>query len=414
MHLARTRLAQHPDKGALRVAAHDRVIDDDQALPRDDVPQGIELQPDAQLPDRLRRLDEGPSDVGVLDQALGERDTRRLRIADSGIPPGLGNRDDEIRINGMLGRQGSTDGHACSMDTSTGDDGIRSSEVYVLEEAALGLSRGKPMRAQTTLVDRDHLARLDLAHERCADDVQRRRLGGDHPAAFESTQHQRSDPVSIASPIEGFVIHEHQGEGAGDLGKFRKGRLLDGPITVRGNETGEDLGVTRRRHASAERKLPGLLAADPKSITQVRRIRQVAVVSESQMTRGRGPEGWLGVLPDAGTGCRVARMADGEIAAQGIKTRLGEHLRDEPHVLVDEDLGAIAHGNPCGLLPAVLECIEAEVGQLRHVVTRSPDPEDSAGVLRPAFARVQVVGEQAIASRHCLSVRESPTVQPCG
>ena len=76
VHLDRAGLAQHPDQRALGVAAHDRVVDDDQPLAADDVAQRVELQPDAQLPDRLARLDERAADVGVLDQARGRTGCR--------------------------------------------------------------------------------------------------------------------------------------------------------------------------------------------------------------------------------------------------------------------------------------------------------------------------------------------------
>ena len=69
MHLAGARLAEHPDQGALGVAAHDRVVDDDQPLALDHVAQRVQLEPDAELADRLARLDEGAPDVGVLHQA---------------------------------------------------------------------------------------------------------------------------------------------------------------------------------------------------------------------------------------------------------------------------------------------------------------------------------------------------------
>ena len=82
VHLDGARLAQHPHQRALGVAAHDRVVDHDQPLAADDVAQRVELEPDAELTDRLRRLDEGPPDVGVLDQArcrTGCRTPRRSR-----------------------------------------------------------------------------------------------------------------------------------------------------------------------------------------------------------------------------------------------------------------------------------------------------------------------------------------------
>ena len=58
VHLGGAGLAQHPDLGALGVAAHDRVVDDDQPLAPDHVGQRVELEPDAELADGLAGLDE--------------------------------------------------------------------------------------------------------------------------------------------------------------------------------------------------------------------------------------------------------------------------------------------------------------------------------------------------------------------
>ena len=98
VHLGGARLAQHPHERPLGVAAHDRVVDDDEALAGDDLAQRVELEPDAELPDRLRRLDERAADVGVLDQALRVRDAALLGEADRRRRPRLGDRDDEVGV----------------------------------------------------------------------------------------------------------------------------------------------------------------------------------------------------------------------------------------------------------------------------------------------------------------------------
>ena len=105
MHLGRAGLAQHPDQGALGVAAHDRVVDDDQPLAADDVAQRVELEPDAELADGLAGLDEGAADVGVLDQALAVGDAGLLRVADRGRGARLGRRDDQVGLDRVLARQ---------------------------------------------------------------------------------------------------------------------------------------------------------------------------------------------------------------------------------------------------------------------------------------------------------------------
>ena len=64
MHLGRARLAEHPHLGPLGVALDDRVVDDDEPLAPDGVGQRVELEPYAELAQRLGGLDEGPADIG--------------------------------------------------------------------------------------------------------------------------------------------------------------------------------------------------------------------------------------------------------------------------------------------------------------------------------------------------------------
>ena len=84
-------------------------------------------------------------------------------------------------------------------------------------------------------------------------------------------------------------------------------------------------------------------------------------------------------------------MADGEVAAQRGQVRLVEDLGDQPHVLVDEDLRPSLTAMPGGLLAAVLQGVQPEVGELGDLFARGPDPEDPAGVLRALLAGEQVV-----------------------
>ena len=75
-------------------------------------------------------------------------------------------------------------------------------EVDELEDAE---RRAPPWRgrhglrdARAALVEHDHLAGLDVADERGADDVERAGLGGEHRGAVEVAQHQRADAVGVA------------------------------------------------------------------------------------------------------------------------------------------------------------------------------------------------------------------------
>ncbi len=77
MDLARARVAQHLHDLARRVAAHDRVVDDDDRPAADDLRQRVELHPQAVLAQLLAGLDERAPDVAVLDQAVVLRQAGR-------------------------------------------------------------------------------------------------------------------------------------------------------------------------------------------------------------------------------------------------------------------------------------------------------------------------------------------------
>ena len=130
-------------------------------------------------------------------------------------------------------------------------------------------------------------------------------------------------------------------------------------------------------------------------------VHQVAVVAERQAGAGLGgAERGLGVLPRRGAGRGVPGVADGEVAAQAAERRFVEDLADQPEVLVDHDRGAVGHRDPGRLLTAVLEGVQAEIGQLRDLLPRRPDTEDATGVLRSGRLGIEVVRQPSVTARH--------------
>ena len=93
-------------------------------------------------------------------------------------------------------------------------------------------------------------------------------------------------------------------------------------------------------------------------------------------------------------------MADGQVPAQRLEGGLVEDLRDQAHVLVDQDLPAVADRDAGRLLAAVLQRVEPEVGELGDVLAGGPDSEDAAGVLGSAIVWVEIVGQTPISARH--------------
>ena len=153
-------------------------------------------------------------DVGVLDEALAERDARLLRIPHRRRHARLGHPDDEVGVDGVLAGEDAAHLDARLVDDPAADDGVGAGEVDVLEDAALGLRLGEPVRAQAVLVDGDELTGLDLADDGRADRLQRRGLGGDDPAALEAAEREGTHPPGVAGGIQRRLVHEDEGEGA--------------------------------------------------------------------------------------------------------------------------------------------------------------------------------------------------------
>jgi hypothetical protein len=98
-------------------------------------------------------------------------------------------------------------------------------------------------------------------------------------------------------------------------------------------------------------------------------------------------------------------VADGDVPLQGVQGGLVKDLADQSEVLVDDERTAVADRDAGRLLAAVLQGVEAEVGQLRDLLAGSPDAEDTAGILRALVVGEEVVGQVSVASGHTSSLR---------
>ncbi len=70
------------------------------------------------------------------------------------------------------------------------------------------------------------------------------------------------------------------------------------------------------------------------------------------------------------------------MAGQRGQRGLVEDLGDEAHLLVHQDAGAVADRDARRFLPAVLQRVQAVVGQLGDILARRPDAEHTAGLSR--------------------------------
>ena len=212
-------------------------------------------------------------------------------------------------------------------------------------------------RLQPALGQADHLARVHFAHQLGADDVEGAALRGDDEAVAEPAEAERPDPVRVAEGDDRVLGHHHGRVGALEPRHHLLDRVLDRLAVVGRQQRRDDLRVAGPAEVD-----PALLQLAP----QLDRVGQVAVVGERHLAAVVAPDR-LRVLPGAAAGGRVAHVADRHVALQRPQLLLVEDLGHQPGVAHRGDVAALAGGDPGRLLAAVLQRVEAEVGEpARH------------------------------------------------
>jgi hypothetical protein len=373
VHLAGAGFPQHADDLARRVPAHDRVVDHDQPFSVDRRLQRIELQPDAELTDRLCRLDERAADVAVLDDAFAVGDAARFGEPGGRDRPGVGDPDDQIGVGGGFLGEETAELTPHLVHVAVVHVRVRPREVHVFEDAKLRIGLREHAAAKAISVDGDDLARLHVPHEGCSDDVERAGLGSDDPAAVRhAPDHERPDAVRIANAVDGLLVHDHERIGALQERYRLRDRVLKPLAASVGEHLRDDVGVGGRLRAVA--------ALDHRS--ELAGVGQVSVMAERHPAFGGRLERRLRVLPAVAARRRVAGVTDAEVAAERRERRLAEDLGDQAHVLIDEDPGAVRDRDTGGFLAAVLEAVEPEEDELGYLFTRRPNAEQTTCFFR--------------------------------
>jgi hypothetical protein len=239
----------------------------------------------------------------------------------------------------------------------------------LLEDAARELwDRLEGLEAlELAALDHDNLAGLDLPHHLGFDQVQGRGLGGEDPGLADLAQPERPEAVGVPRGDGQGGREEQEGVGAFHLAQALDDRVLDRALGAR-QQVYDDLGVRRGLEDRAALFQPRL---------DLQRVGQIAVVGDGDGPVDVAEDQGLGVLEVAGAGRGVAHVTDGGLAGQALELGLGEDLGDQPHPDVGLELAPPGGHDAGGLLAAVLEGEEAEVGQLRGL-RMVGDAEDAA------------------------------------
>ena len=176
----------------------------------------------------------------------------RAGEADRGRRARVGDRQDEVGVDRGLAREPLAHPHARVVHLHPVELGVGSREVEELPDAERAAVRPLERldRVQAVGVGEDELARLHLAHELRADEVERARLGGDDPVVVDAPDHERAEAVRVAERDEPSFRERDDGVRALEPAHRVRHGLVERRLVVR-DQRGDQLAVGRRRELDA-------------------------------------------------------------------------------------------------------------------------------------------------------------------
>src|SRR5919112_4188808 len=300
-------LEEQLDQLAAGVAAHDGVVHDDHPVAFDHARQRVELEPDAELAHTVGRLYEGPPDVAVLYEAFCVGDAAPLRVADSRHHPRIGDGDDDVGLRRRLLGQELAHPVPGVGDLASVEARVGTGEVNILEDTQSTAGALGPVARQALVVYNYDLARLHVAQEVGADDVEAAGLAGDGVTALDLADREGTEAVRVAEGDE-LVTEDHGYRvGAFETAHRPPDRLPDRETPLKlPHRGGRDISRVRGRVEPE--------AVFGKIIPQHPGVYEVAVVGYGHVYVAAAAELGLGVLPGGGAGRRVADVAEGQMS----------------------------------------------------------------------------------------------------
>ena len=259
------------------------------------------------------------------------------------------------------------------------EDAVRASKIDELEDARCLLTC--PVRITVTadtLVINDHdFARLNFAHHLCADRPESAAFRGNHPTVRftgKSAKAERANPQGITDGDQGLGRENRETIGtdkvshcsADSCWPIRTGCLHDHP--------GQRFGIgcaLERGTTSSHRSAHGIA------------VHEIAIMRDRNDIVALSNQKRSCIDRHTTAGCRVTRMANGNESRQRSQVIFGESAGDEAHARAQEQLLAVARGDPCTLLPAVLQRKQSKERQTRDIASWRIDTEDATCLARP-------------------------------
>ena len=209
------------------------------------------LEFDAKIANVVGRFDEGAPDIVVADDAEFERHAAFHSVAHGCGNAGIGDGDDDIRIDVAFARELGADAFAGLVDGHAFEHGIRAGEIDVFEDAeACGVGAEGFHAVHAAMIDDDDFAGIHVPHEFGTDDVQRAGFADEHPGRIcagqvDAAENQGAHAKGVSHADQGFVGQGDERIGADDLFERVDQAVHDSGIEADCDEVDEDFAIHR-------------------------------------------------------------------------------------------------------------------------------------------------------------------------
>src|SRR6266403_495732 len=356
VNFSRARFPYHTHDFAASGAAHKGIVHQHYALAFDEAAHRIELQLHAKIADGLRRLDKRPANIMIADQAHTERNAGLQRETHCRGHSGVGHRHDNVRPYRMLFRQRAAQRFAAGGDRAAEDDAVWPREIYMLENALLPrLFRREVNGLDAGARNAHHFAGFDLTDVLRVEQIESAGFRGHQPGIAQLAETQRAKAARIADGNQ-LIGSEHEqricafhlvqgiAQRTGEIARLRACQQMHDHFRVA-------IGLKYRAFV--------LQFAAP-----VRGVGEIAVVPKRHFALVAVDHDRLRVQQSLVTCGGIARVADSEIAGQIREHWRGKDFFHFTHRAMQMQLRAIAGDDSSRFLAAMLQRVQAKIGQL--------------------------------------------------
>ena len=390
-------------------AAHQRVVDQDDAFARDRGAVGRMLHAHAEFADALGRLDEGAADIVVSDDPEFVRHAGKLAVAEGGRHAGIGHRHHDIDLGVTLAGQLRAERLADFVDRTAADDRIRPREIDVFEDAGPWRYRRKGFvdfgLDGLDSMEHDDFAGFDVTDIFRADDVERAGFRRKNRTAVEFAENERTDAPRITRSDQFLVSQRHQRIGALESPERFDIALDETAAPGLRDQMQDRLGVGGRLHQGA---------VAYQFATQRQSVGEVAVVGNGEAAGIEFGEQRLHIPQDGAPGGGVAGVADSGAAGEAFDyLAAGEGVTDKAEPAFRVKAVAIEGHDAGSFLAAMLKCVKAKRSD-RGGFGMAEDAEHAAFLAERVAVKIEIqvdigfgrrgVAGKALLTVHCASL----------